>query len=251
LKRLYPLSKWINVLHPATRAGSLSLTHDHHTQEKRNVFVRPCWRPASPQDALDIIEQHPWALLVSNGEDVPLATNLPLMIDRTVAASDHAALVLNGHIARGNDHLRALSIHDSPVLAIFQGPWSYVTASWYPNRDMPSTYYYTAVHCSGSIELLDEQALDNSLEDLTQRMESHYQAGWSTREIPRSEITRRFAAIQGFRIHVSKIEAKFKLGQDEPVRDARAVAEVLARRQSPQDRALAELIFKHNETRGV
>jgi len=215
------------------------------------VFVRPCWRPTSPQDALDIIEQHSWALLVSNGEHVPLATNLPLLIDRTVTHVDPTALVLVGHIARGNDHIRALSIPGSSALAVFQGPWSYVTASWYPNRDMPSTYYYTAVHCSGSIELLGEQDLDRSLEDLTQRMESHYPAGWSTDEIPRSEITRRFAAIQGFRIHVSKIEAKFKLGQDEPLRDALAVAEVLGQQQSPQDRVLAGLIRKHNQARGV
>jgi len=215
------------------------------------VFIRPCWRPTSPQDALDIIEQHPWALLVSNGEEVPLATNLPLLIDRTVASADPNALVLVGHIARGNDHLRALSAPGSSVLAIFEGPWSYVTASWYPGRDMPSTYYYTAVHCSGSIELQEEEALDHALEDLTQRMESHYPAGWSTNEIPRSEITRRFAGIQGFRIHVSKIEAKFKLGQDEPLRDALAVAEVLGQQQSPQDQALASLIRKQNQIRSA
>ena len=218
------------------------------------MFVRPCWQPTSPQDALDLIEQHPWALLVSNGDDGPLVTNLPLLIDRSVPdrsapIADPTALVLVGHIARGNDHLRALLNSGSSVLAVFEGPWSYVTASWYPRRDMPSTYYYTAVHCSGSIELQDEEALDHALEDLTQRMESHHPAGWSTREIPRGEIIRRFAAIMGFRIHVSKIEAKFKLGQDEPLRDAIAVAEELERRQSPQDQALAALIRKHTQAR--
>jgi transcriptional regulator len=215
------------------------------------VFVRPCWRPTSSQDALDIVAQNPWALLVSNGEDGPVATNLPLLIDRTVSANDSAELILVGHIARGNEHLRVLSTPGATVLAVFEGPWSYVTASWYPNRDMPSTYYYTAVHCYGSIELQEEEALDQSLEGLTQHMEAHYPAGWSTNEIPRSEITRRFAAIRGFRIHVSRIEAKFKLGQDEPLRDALAVAESLGQRQSPQEQALAALIRKHNETRGV
>jgi transcriptional regulator len=229
------------------------------------VFVRPCWQPTSPQDALDLIEQHPWALLVSNGDDGPLATNLPLVIDRglpdrsvpdrTVSDSsapiaDPTALILVGHIARGNDHLRSLLNSGSSVLAVFEGPWSYVTASWYPGRDMPSTYYYTAVHCSGSIEMQKEEALDHALEDLTRRMESHYPAGWSTSEIPRGEITRRFAGIMGFRIHVSKLEAKFKLGQDEPLRDAIAVAEELEKRQSPQDQALARLIRKHNQARG-
>ena len=83
------------------------------------------------------------------------------------------------------------------VLAIFEGPWSYVTASWYPNRDMPSTYYYTAVHCFGTIELQDEPALGASLEDLVQRSEADYPDGWKTSEVPRSEITRRFAGHHG------------------------------------------------------
>lgn len=215
------------------------------------MFVRPCWQPTSPQDALDLIEQHPWALLVSNGEDGPLATNLPLLLDRTAVRTDDAQLTLVGHIAKANHHLRSLVSSKMPVLAIFEGPWSYVTASWYPNRDMPSTYYYTAVHCYGILELQDEEALDHALEDLTQRMESHFTDSWRTNEIPRGEITRRFASITGFRIHVTRMEAKFKLGQDEPLRDALAVAEVLEDHNAWEDQALAALIRKHNESRNA
>ena len=215
------------------------------------MFVRPSWRPSSPQDAFDLIEKHPWALLVSNGNDGPLATNLPLLLDPTVPVSADGSFQLTGHIARANEHLRTLARNETPVLAIFEGPWSYVTASWYPNRDMPSTYYYTAVHCYGSIELQTEEDLDHSLEDLTQRMESHYPDGWRTNEIPREAITRRFAGITGFRILVTRMEAKFKLGQDEPLRDALAVAEVLEHHQVHQDQSLAAMIRKHNQSRDV
>ena len=45
------------------------------------MFVRPCWRPSSEQDAIELIEKNPWALLVSNGADGPMATNLPLLFD--------------------------------------------------------------------------------------------------------------------------------------------------------------------------
>jgi transcriptional regulator len=99
---------------------------------------------------------------------------------------------------------------------------------------MPSTYYYTAVHCFGTIEMQEEAALDEHLEDLTQRMESSIPGGWRTDEIPRTEITRRFAAIAGFRILVDRLEAKFKLGQDEPLRDALAVAEQLGKHNHPR-----------------
>ncbi|MGD0893908.1 MAG: FMN-binding negative transcriptional regulator [Terracidiphilus sp.] len=219
------------------------------------MFVRPCWQPTSPQDPLEIIEQYPWALLVSNGDDGPLATNLPLLIEssnmpcREAHDEPEASLVLVGHLARANEHARHLANAAVPFLAIFEGPWSYVTASWYPGRDMPSTYYYTAVHCYGTVELQDEPALDASVEKLTRQMESSYPDGWRTDEVPREAITRRFAGIIGFRMHVTKLEAKFKLGQDEPLRDALAVADVLETHEAAEDRLLAGLIRKHNLAR--
>lgn len=187
------------------------------------MFVRPCWRPASENDAIELIEKNPWALLVSNGLEGPLATNLPLLFDE----GRREEKVLFGHIAKANAHWSLLKNSSSKVLAIFEGPWSYVTASWYPKRDMPSTYYYTAVHCYGWLEWQSEDELDASLEILTRRMETPIPGGWVTNEIPRSEITRRFASIAGFWFHVERMEAKFKLGQDEPLRDAMAVAERL------------------------
>ncbi len=212
------------------------------------MFVRPCWQPTSSQDIRTLIEQNPWALLVSNGEEGPFATNLPLLLDPSSRHPD-APLILIGHMARANEHAQQLINRSAPFLAIFEGPWSYVTASWYPNRDMPSTYYYTAVHCYGHIELQQESELDSSLEDLTQRMESIYPNGWQTKEISRSEITRRFSGIIGFRLHITRTDAKFKLGQDEPLRDALAVADELITHESASDRELAVLIRKHNFAR--
>jgi transcriptional regulator len=211
------------------------------------MFVRPCWQPTSPTDAVQIIQENPWALLLSNGEEYPFATNLPLLIDQSGHGEQH--MVLAGHIAMGNEHARALARVNAKVVAIFEGPWTYVTASWYPERQMPSTYYYTAVHCFGTIEMQDESALDAHLEDLTNRMESSIPNGWRTNEIPREEITRRFASIAGFRVHVDRLEAKFKLGQDEPLRDALAVAQHLEQHDSTQDQHLAALIRKHNYSR--
>jgi transcriptional regulator len=212
------------------------------------MFVRPCWQPTSPQDTRSLIEQYPWALLVSNGDDGPFATNLPLLIDPS-SVDPEAPLILVGHIARANDHAQQLAKPGATFLAIFEGPWSYVTASWYPHRDMPSTYYYTAVHCYGRIELQQEPELDAALQDLTHRMESSYPNGWQTKEIPRSEITRRFSGILGFRLHVTRVEAKFKLGQDEPIRDALAVADELDSREEGSSRELAFLIRQQNLVR--
>lgn len=90
-----------------------------------------------------------------------------------------------------------------------------------------------------------------TLEDLVERMESSFADGWKTNEIPRSEITRRFSGIAGFRMRVSRIEAKFKLGQDEPLRDALAIADVLETHAALEDQKLATLIRKQNSGRAI
>ncbi len=209
------------------------------------MFVRPCWKPRTEEELRRLIDEHPWALLVNNGEEGPYATNLPLLLDRS--RGKHGTLV--GHIARGNEHARALLAARAPTLAAFEGPWSYVTPSWYPNRDMPSTFYYTAVHCYGRVRPQAEPELEHWLGILTTGMEAPIAKGWKIAEIPRSEITRRLPFIQGFELDIERIEGKFKVGQDEPKRDALAVSRHLARSPDPSHRALAEVTRLYNEDR--
>jgi transcriptional regulator len=209
------------------------------------MFVRPSWKPRELEEIFAVIDANPWALVVSNGDAGPLATNLPLLLDRARGA--HGTLV--GHLARANRHASALIEPAAPTLAVFEGPWSYVTASWYPGRQMPSTYYYTSVHCYGRVRIQAHAELEAWLETLNDRMESRFPDGWKMSEIPRSEITRRLPHIMGFELQIERIEAKFKLGQDEPKRDALAVAGHLAAEDDASHLMLAEMIRRYNTDR--
>jgi transcriptional regulator len=208
------------------------------------MFVRPSWKPQSEQDAYDIISQNPWGQLISNGANGPFVTNLPFVLN-----TSHDSVMLTSHLARANDHAAALQAATEPVLAVFEGPSSYVTASWYPGRDMPPTIYYTAVHCYGHLVFQDNDALLKSVEDLTERSETRFENGWKTDEVPQEAITRRLNSILGFQLHVNRLEAKFKLGQDEPKRDAMAVAERLLASSNPSDLALGAMVLRYNQSR--
>lgn len=209
------------------------------------MFVRPSWRPRTHEEIYSLVEAHPWALLVSNGAEGPYATNLPLLLDRT--RGEHGTLV--GHIARANAHAQVVAAAEAPALAIFQGPYSFVSGSWYPNRDMPSTYYYTSVHCYGRIRIQSEPELERWIEVLTDRMESAYPNGWKLADVPHSDISRRLPAIMGFDLEISRIEGKFKLGQDEPKKDAMAVCQLLEVSRKPSDVELSRLIRAYNSDR--
>lgn len=206
------------------------------------MFVRPCWELASVEEIFRLIESDPWALLVTNGDQGPYATNLPLLLDRGRGANGS----LVGHIARANAHARALFLAKAPSLAVFHGPASYVTPSWYPGRDMPGTYYYSAVQCTVRVHPQSRDELEAAVTRLSDTMEAGVPQGWRTDEIPHSEITRRLPSIIGFVLEIERLEAKLKLGQDEPKRDALAVAERLLASPDPVQRRLGEMVQAAN-----
>ena len=201
--------------------------------------------PQAEQDVYEVIVQNPWGLLVSNGEGGPNVTNLPFVLDRSRGEKG----ILTSHLARANAHAAALQSLTEPAVAVFHGPSSYVTASWYPGRDMPPTVYYSAAHCYGRLVFQDQERLLASVEDLTVRSEAHVPDGWKTTEIPPADILRRLPGILGFELHIERLEAKFKLGQDEPKRDAMAVAEKLLQSSSPRDVALGQMVYRYNQAR--
>jgi transcriptional regulator len=209
------------------------------------MFVRPSWLPQSEEDVFALIETNPWGLIVSNGASGPFVTNIPWVLNRKCGKYGS----LTSHMARANTHVAALLKEQSPVLAVFHGPNKYISASWYPKRDMPPTVYYTAVHCYGSLKFQNQGALREALEELTGRSEQNTQNGWQTSEIPESEITRRLPAILGFDLIIERIEAKFKLGQDEPKRDAMAVGHYMLQSADAADRVLGEMVVRFNENR--
>jgi transcriptional regulator len=193
------------------------------------MFVRPCWLPQSEEDVFAIMESNPWGLLVSNGTEGPRLTNVAWVLDRK--RGNHGCLT--SHISGASEHAPALLEETNPVLAVFHGPSKYISASWYPLRDMPPTVYYTAVHCYGSLSFQDNATLREAIEELTNRSERGVPEGWRTSEIPESDVTRRLPKILGFDLLINRMEAKFKLGQDEPKRDAMAVGERLLLSEDP------------------
>ena len=207
------------------------------------MFVRPVWKPKSEPEMFDFIDRYEWALLVNNGAMGPFVTNMPLLLDRSRGPLG----TLVGHIACANAHAAALRAAASPTLAVFHGPYSYVTASWYPNRDMPSTYYYTAVHCYGMVSFQDDSTLEHWLGILNDKMEAAFENGWKLNEVPDYDIKRRLKHILGFELRIDRIEGKYKLGQDEPIKDALAVANRLE--SDPAQRELSRLIKNYNEDR--
>ncbi len=155
-----------------------------------------------------LVREFGFATLVSIVDGRPWATHIPLEL--VVDGSDWK---LYGHIARANPQWRNL-VNGPEVLAIFMGPHSYISPSWYDQANVP-TWNYQAVHLHGKATILEGEALESMLRQLMHRYESaHAAQPLSYDKIPRDLLDKNLRGLVGLEIPVSKIEAVSKLSQN-------------------------------------
>lgn len=95
-----------------------------------------------------LIDENPWATLVSEHEGELVASHLPVLLDE----GDDLAIVT--HVGRPDDRLHGLGAQE--VLLIVAGPHGYVSPSWYgPEGVRAPTWNFSVAHCHGVPEILD------------------------------------------------------------------------------------------------
>lgn len=170
-------------------------------------------------------------------------------LDETIASTAHHAThlplvvrdegphgVLEGHFAKANPHWQALAGRET--LVVFPGPHSYVSPSLYAETLSVPTWNYIAIHAYGNLELVEHDAAKEALlRNLIEANEPGYLDQW--RALPDGYRHTMLAGIVGFRIAISRIEGKFKISQNRPESDRRAVQAAQAS-GSDDERALAD-----------
>ncbi|MBR9657953.1 MULTISPECIES: FMN-binding negative transcriptional regulator [Bacillus] len=183
----------------------------------------------------EIIKQNSFATLFSQHNGEPYATHLPLLLNRET-------LVLHGHFARPNEQWK--DIGTQQVLAIFQGPHSYISPSWYETKNAVPTWNYVAVHVYGELEIVeDEKTLVDSLQDLVNKYEDP-ESTYSLNDVDPNYMAGLSKGIVGFKIKINKIEGKAKLSQNHSVERRKLVVEKLEKVGSEESRAIAGLMRK-------
>jgi transcriptional regulator len=187
-----------------------------------------------------LMREHPFATLVSHGADGLAANHLPLHLD---AASGLGAL--QGHVARANPLWQQSA--DAEVLAIFHGPQTYVTPSWYATKrehgKAVPTWNYVVVHAHGRLRVIDDPAwLRRQLETLVAEHEAGFAEPWRIADAPPDYIDKMLTAIVGIEIVVTDIRGKWKTSQNQPPANRAGV--VAGLRQQGTDNAvqMAELV---------
>ena len=183
------------------------------------------------------IEQHSFATLVSNQGEEPIASHLPLLLQREVGQNGS----LLGHFARANP--QAETPDNQSVLAIFHGPHAYISPTWYASQNTVPTWNYQAVHVYGRYSrITDDAELKAIIAETVRFYEASQPEPWSI-ETPEAEFTEGLLkGIVGFRIEIERIEGKFKLSQNHPEERRQKVIDALKKQSSDDAQAIAALM---------
>lgn len=184
--------------------------------------------------------KHSFATIVTHDGEVPHATHMPVLFEPDKGEKG----LLLSHIARANPQWRQFE-SGREVLVIFTGPHAYVSPAWYVTSPAVPTWNYTAVHAYGLPRIVTDQAeFSTMLRDLVEFYESPRPDRWSA-EMPEDFMARLMKGIVGVEISITRIEAKFKLGQNRR-EDQPGVIAALSASTDQTDREVAELM---NRTR--
>lgn len=184
-----------------------------------------------------LIADNPFVTLIrSTASQTPQISHLPVLYRR-----DGQAILLEGHWARANPQAHG----DGTALAIVHGPHGYISPGWYPDKESAArvpTWNYAVAHLHGRLECYaDQNALASLVARTSRRFEQTLGGDWEFE--PECDRQRRqLRGIIGFRLHVQRVEMQFKLSQNHPLPNRRAVIAALSAQARDQTTALAALM---------
>lgn len=189
-----------------------------------------------------LLRAHPFSTLVTMSSNGINANHIPLHLIQESGKYGS----LQGHVARANPMWSDL-VNDVEALAIFQGPSSYITPSWYPTKQehgkVVPTWNYVVVHAYGTLRVIDDPIwLRSQLESLTAQQEASFNKPWAVSDAPVEFTDRMIGAIVGIEILITKLTGKLKVSQNQPALNQAGVVKGLQSLGSSEASELAVLV---------
>jgi transcriptional regulator len=206
------------------------------------MYNLPYFKGQDAEEVFQFMKEHPFVFLTGvDADNKPVATQVPVFIDEK-----EDKLFLTGHMMRQTDHHKGFE-QNANVLAVFTGPHTYVSATWYTDSSMGSTWNYMSVHAKGTIRFGDTNELVSVLKRLTLHYENNNAASPTVFDnLPAEYTEKMMKAIVPFEIEITELQHVFKLSQNrdeesydniiqqlkQKDNDAKAIAEIMEKRKS-------------------
>jgi len=151
-----------------------------------------------------------FGLLVVQAEDGPHLSHIPFLLSDDAETADL-------HLVRSNPIARMGEGPHRAKIAV-SGPDSYVSPDWYGVSDQVPTWNYIAVHLTGTLERLPQEAMHEILDRQSAAYEAQLspKAPWTTGKMTPDVLEKMMRQIVPFRFTVAEVDGTWKLGQNKP-----------------------------------
>ena len=193
------------------------------------------YRPAAfteddPHRIIALIRDNPFGILVTMQGGLQ-ASHIPFVV-----VEQPGGFVLHGHLAAANP--QCATFDGGEALAVFSGPHAYISSAWYTTGPAVPTWNYAAVHVTGRLSLLTD---GDAVAAMLRAIGAH-DPGFDLDALPDRYRAGMIAGIRAFTLVPERVEGKWKMSQNRPEADRRAVIATLRASADPVAGEVAELV---------
>lgn len=206
------------------------------------MYIPPHFEELRTEVMHELIRARPLASVITLSHDGIDANHIPLQL----SPREGQLGTLRGHVARSNSVWKN-SVQTVEALALFHGPDSYISPSWYPtkaeNGKAVPTWNYAVVHAYGALRVIDDAAwLRAHLEALTAQNEAAFSDPWQLSDAPHDFTEKLIGAVVGIEMVISRLSGKWKISQNQPPQNRAGIVQGLRTSGGPERLEMAALI---------
>jgi len=200
------------------------------------MYIPSAFAMTDPAKIAEVISSHNFATLISKDGNSLFASHLPFLYKPDLGAHGK----LTSHLAKANRHWELFNEQEE-ALVIFNGPHAYISPNWYATEIAVPTWNYITVHVYGKPRVMTSEAeLNAVLDETVDKHESGLPAPWATSRLADDLKAKLHQAIVGFEIEITRVEGKFKLGQNRSKEDQKKMLSILQTATDSDSLALAK-----------
>ncbi len=201
------------------------------------MFIPNYYKNENIEEVKGFLNENSFGILISQVNGKISGTHIPMELDTDQNGED----ILVGHIAKANPQSKNLK-NEEEILAIFNGPHSYISSSLYQKEDVP-TWNYIAVHVYGKVKIIEGEELLESLKKLVDKYEQNSENPVSVEKMS-SRTLKLVNGIVGFSIKINEIQAAYKLSQNREETDYHNITNKLEKAGDSNSIGIAEEMKK-------
>ena len=171
------------------------------------MYIPDIYKNENQEDITAFLKQNSFGILINQTNGKLWATHIPLELQ----TNKEGKTILEGHISKENPQWHGFTENDQ-ILAVFSGPHSYISPSWYDHENVP-TWNYIAVHVYGRIKIIEGDAVIESLKKLVDKYEQNSENPVRIEDLSKKTMMQA-RGIVAFEIEINEIQATKKMSQN-------------------------------------